>query len=296
MAAITRDNVSEAIVKIVAQKVMDPLRNQMLMANLVVRDYDGDIAQKGDSVTIHLPPTLTANTISEGGSVTSQATNLGSVNVSLDTHAETTFILPDVTKALAHIDLVTPYVEAAVIALAEKIETDLLKLYTLVDAEVGASNTALTESTVDEAELTLFNAKVPEAMAKYLIVSGAAHSDLRKIARFTETQTVGDGSPIRSGQIGTIKNFTVYRSQLVQKVSNTTYNMAFARPAFALVTRPLPKPLPGQGAVAEYVSDSGFGLRVVMSYQPNTLSQQFTIDVLYGTTRVRAPFAVKVLS
>ena len=39
-----------------------------------------------------------------------------------------------------------------------------------------------------------------------------------------------------------------------------------------------------------------FGIRVVMSYQPNTLAQQFTVDVLYGAAVLRNNFAVQVNS
>ena len=39
-----------------------------------------------------------------------------------------------------------------------------------------------------------------------------------------------------------------------------------------------------------------FGIRVVMSYQPNTLAQQFTVDVLYGCGVLRNNFAVQVNS
>jgi len=33
---------------------------------------------------------------------------------------------------------------------------------------------------------------------------------------------------------------------------------------------------------------------VVMSYQPNTLAQQFTVDVLYGAAVIRAAAGVQV--
>ena len=39
-----------------------------------------------------------------------------------------------------------------------------------------------------------------------------------------------------------------------------------------------------------------FGIRVVMSYQPNTLAQQFTVDVLYGCGVLRNNFGVQVNS
>ncbi len=47
----------------------------------------------------------------------------------LNTHAEATFQIPDVTKVLAVPDLLSLYMQPAVVALAEKIETDLLALY-----------------------------------------------------------------------------------------------------------------------------------------------------------------------
>jgi hypothetical protein len=37
-------------------------------------------------------------------------------------------------------------------------------------------------------------------------------------------------------------------------------------------------------------------MRVTMSYQPNTLAQQFTVDVLYGVGVLRTNFAVQVNS
>ena len=79
-------------------------------------------------------------------------------------------------------------------------------------------------------------------------------------------------------------------------VGGTTYNVGFARNAFALVTRQLPRPLPGTGAIAEYVNMGGFGMRVVMSYAPNTLTQQFTVDILYGVGVLRNVYGVQVLS
>jgi hypothetical protein len=76
----------------------------------------------------------------------------------------------------------------------------------------------------------------------------------------------------------------------------TTHNLAFARDAIGLVIRRLPQPLPGTGAIAEYAELGNFGMRVVMSYQPDALSQQFTVDVLYGKAVVRNAFGVQVES
>jgi hypothetical protein len=76
----------------------------------------------------------------------------------------------------------------------------------------------------------------------------------------------------------------------------TTHNIAFARNAMGLAIRRLPKPLPGTGAIAEYAEVGNFGIRVVMSYQPNTLAQQFTVDILYGVGVLRNSHGVQVRS
>lgn len=76
----------------------------------------------------------------------------------------------------------------------------------------------------------------------------------------------------------------------------TTHNIAFSRDAIGLVIRRLPRPLPGTGAIAEYAEFGNFGMRVVMSYKPDTLSQQFTVDVLYGKGVLRNGFGVQVRS
>ena len=47
----------------------------------------------------------------------------------LNTHVEATFQIPDVTKVLAVPDLLKLYMQPAVVAIAEKIESDLLNLY-----------------------------------------------------------------------------------------------------------------------------------------------------------------------
>ena len=142
---------------------------------------------------------------------------------------------------------------------------------------------------------------MPAGAAKYLVVDPGTYSVLRQIPRFSEYYTAGEAGlrALVDGAVGKIKDFFVFRSQLVQKTGSgpvNTHNLAFARDAIGLVVRRLPQPLPGTGAIAEYAEMGNFGIRVVMSYQPNTLAQQFTVDVLYGAAVLRNNFAVQVNS
>jgi hypothetical protein len=302
MPAITSANVAQAIVKLVAADALPALVGNLLMGNLVNRDFEPSLANAGDTVNVPISPKLVANNIAESGSVTTQNPALGNAQIVLNTHAEATFQIPDVTRILATPDLLKVYMAPAVIALAEKIETDLLAMYSLytANAAVGGSAT-ITEAVLNAAEQALFNAKIPGGQRKILIVGDNPYTALRQIPRYTELQTAGyvingQPSPIAEGMVLRGTSFDIFRSQYIAKVSTLYHNIAFVRDAIGLVVRRLPMPLPGTGAIAEYAEMGNFGMRVTMSYAPNTLAQQFTVDVLYGCAPLRQNFAVDVQS
>jgi hypothetical protein len=303
MPAITSSNVANAIVKLVAADALPALVGNLVMGTLVTRDYEPTLAQAGDTINVPIPPTLVANNIAEGGTVQTQNPSLGNAQIVLNTHAEATFQIPDVTKVIAVPDLLKVYMQPAVVAIAERIEADLLALYAgfTANAPVGTAGTPITESIIDMAETGLFQAKLPATELKYLVVDAGTYSQMRQIPRFSEFQNTGDAGmrSLIEGTVGKIKDFFVFRSQFVAKTGSspvTTHNLAFAKDAIGLVVRRLPQPLPGTGAIAEYAELGNFGMRVIMSYQPNTLAQQFTVDVLYGAGVLRNTFAVQVNS
>src|SRR6202171_2698661 len=126
MPAITSANLANAIVKLVAVDALPVLIGNLVMGNLVNRDYEPVLAHAGDTVNIPIPPTMVANNILEGGTVTPQAPSLGNAQIVLNTHAEATFQIPDVTKVLAVPDLLKIYMQPAVGARAERISPGLL--------------------------------------------------------------------------------------------------------------------------------------------------------------------------
>src|SRR5258707_8815436 len=172
MPAITSANIANAIVKLVAADALPALVGNLVMGNLVNRDYEPALAQAGDTVNVPIAPQLVANNIAEGNAVQLQNPSLGNAQIVLNTHAEATFQIPDVTKVLAVPDLLRVYMQPAVIAIAEKIESDLLALYAGFSANspLGTAGTPVTEALLDQAETLLFQAKVPSSAPKYLMV------------------------------------------------------------------------------------------------------------------------------
>jgi hypothetical protein len=301
MGAITSNNVASAIVKLVAVDALPVLIGNLIMGNLVNRDYEPVLANAGDTVNIPIPPTMIANNIAEGGSVQAQNPSLGNAQIVLNSHVEATFQIPDVTKVLAVPDLLKIYMQPAVAAIAQRIESDLLGLYAgfTFNGPLGTPGVAITEAVVDAAETALFLAKAPPLEEKYMVVDASTYSAWRQIPRFSEFQNAGEAGlrAIVDGTIGKVKDFFVFRSQFVPTTGTApvnTHNLAFTKNAIGLVVRRLPQPLPGTGAIAEYAELGNFGMRVVMSYQPNTLAQQFTVDVLYGCGVLRNALGVQV--
>src|SRR5260370_558564 len=122
MPAITSANIANAIVKLVAVDALPALVGNLVMGNLVNRDYEPTLAQAGDTVNVPIPPTLVANNLAEGGTVQPQNPSLGNAQIVLNTHAEATFQIPDLTKVLAVPDLLRLYMQPAVGALANRID------------------------------------------------------------------------------------------------------------------------------------------------------------------------------
>src|SRR5512132_3473819 len=151
MAAITSANLANAIVKLVAADALPALVGNLVMGNLVNRDFEPTLAQAGDTVNVPVPPSMVANNLAEGSTVVTQNPSLGNAQIVLNTHAEATFQIPDVTKVLAVPDLLHLYMQPAVVALAEKMETDLLNVYSefTANSPVGTGGVALTEAAVD---------------------------------------------------------------------------------------------------------------------------------------------------
>ncbi len=296
----TSANAAQAIPKIVAAYALPALFSNLVMGAIVNRNYDGTLANAGDTVNVPIAPNLVSNNIAEAGSVQNQNPSLGNAQIVLNSHQESTFQIPNVTKILAQPDLLQLLLQPAVVAIAEKIEGDLLSLFPLFtfNASVGTANTAITEATVDSAETALFAAKMPDSVQKYAVVSGTTYSNLRQISRFSEDRMVaGAGNnTIYNGTVGKLKNVTFFRSQKVNTSGTTTNNVVFGSDAICLVTRQLPMVTNGTGAISYNTNFGGFNLRVVYSFNPNTLGEQITVDVLYGVGVLRNQFGVLLLT
>lgn len=299
MPDITKTIASTAgfIPEIWANKALEVLRAQCVMARLVAKDTDfTQEFSRGDTLDIPYPGTFSANDKAADTSVTLQTPSGGTkVQVILNKHKEVSFLVEDVARAQGDPEILQRYIDAAVPALAEAIESDLFAEYANVTANVGTAATDITATTVRSARKTLNDAKVT-AMNRHLVVSTKDEASLLSDSNLATYFANSKPQVITDGTIGRLYGFDIHMSQLVKLVSTTTYNLAFQRDAFVLAMRRAKDPPPQTGVQFAVIKDplSGLMIRVIYGYNMTYLGVQVTMDVLYGVKTVRAAKAVQV--
>jgi hypothetical protein len=313
----------------IAANAVSMVNERLLVGNLVVRNFDPVLAQPWDTINIPVMPLLASH-------AAGPIRPFGNARITLDKHIESTFEVPDITVALDHPELLRNRMLPCVVALAECIETSLLKLHTHF-TPVGTPGSLIDEGVIDAAETALFRARVPLHRLKFLVIGAADYGAARDLPRFREFR-VKNLFPMRHGFIfsdvsngttdlnlplaeGTLVgcwkgillllrspyiitsepivrayNLAETGTVTVQRPVGTRHNLAFAREAIGLITRRLPQITGTNGSVSRYSESPSFGMRVVMGYNPKTLAQQFTLDLLYGCGVLREGFGVQVNS
>lgn len=291
------NNLVALIPQIWAQESLDNLFANMVMANLVHRDFEGEFASKGETVNTRRPSTFVANDM--GAAITIQDATAQNVAVKLDKWKEVSFALSDKDLTLAMSDLIPIYVAPAMEALAQQIDTDLLALYTDITASVGTAGTDADKALVLAARGALNEAKAP-TRDRRLVLSAKDENALIGLPEFSSAEKVGDnGTAMREASLGRIYALDTFMDQNVITTGSapvSTHNLAFHKNAFALVTRPLAKPVEGTGANVSVVNYKGIGLRVAIAWDINKKQHIVSIDVLYGVKTLDERLAVRVLS
>lgn len=284
-----------------AQRALDVLKANMVLARLVTRDSDFEPGFVGKTLNIPYPGKFTAQDKAADTALTPQAPTGGAtVSVTLNKHKAVDFLVEDVARAQARPDLLDRYIRPAALAIAEAVETDLFALYSGLSGSVGTSGTDLTAATVRAARKALNDNKVPQD-SRYLVISPKdeiallGDSGLANYFAFARAQGVAEGS------LGRLYGFDVYMSQMVPVVTgtpNSTKNLAFHREAFILATRPFMDPPQATGVQAATVSDPDTGLiiRVLYTYDIAYRGVRVGLDILYGVAELRDAAGIVVLS
>lgn len=276
------------IPEIWANSALEVLRNQIVAARLITKDTDitGSFTV-GDVLNIPVPGTFTTNPKAKGTAVTLQNPSAGTVNVTLDQHHEVSFLVEDPVRAQQNQDTVAGHTRQAAVAIAEKIETDVLSLVSGFSTNVGNPATAPTNATLLAARQQLNTNKAPMD-GRFIIVGPAGEVDLLGDTNLQTYFANSKPDGISNGMIGSAYGADIYMSQLVPSSGAGASGIAGTPEFGILAMRALPTAeAPGVSQMVMMDPVSGLAIRQTASYSADYLGVQITLDVLYGFAELR---------
>lgn len=296
MANITSTQLNDSIPTIIAARALGYMKANTVLARLVARDWDDEIATAGQTIQIPFTGALSANNKAEGSAVTLQQPADSAVSVTLNKHKEVSFLMEDFAKALARPDVLDRYVADAMGVITEAVDADLAALYSGLSQTIAAltANGGLKESDFREARRLLNSAKAPLA-ERFAVLHEDAEKEFWGIEKFVNADyRASVGGALAGAYGGRAYGFDVFLDQKIATAASQCKNLFFQRDALVLATRHLPPAPAGAGVIQKTLAEDGIGLRVTVSYNPDYLGVQVTIDVLYGVAELRDAFGVVV--
>jgi hypothetical protein len=292
-ANITVAEVNETIATVIAAQALGALKANTVMARLVRRDWDSEVATHGQTIQIPYGGALTVNPKAANAAVTLQTPGDSVYTLTLNHHEEVSFLIEDMAKALARPDWLSTYMADGIKAIAEKIDADLTALYAGLTQTIDAT-AGLAETHLRTARRLLNAAKAPLS-DRFLVLHEDAEYEALGIEKLVNRDYAEAlGALAADAYVGRTHGFATFMDQKITVAGGQCKNIAFHRDAFCMATRTLPLAPAGTGVIQKVMDEDGIGLRVTLSYSPDYLGVQCTIDVLYGVAELKDSHGVAI--
>ena len=292
-ATISITEAANSIPTIVAAEALGALKANTVLAQIVTRDWSPTPATKGQTISIPKRGVLTASDKAANTIVTLQAPSDTAVSLTLNKHKEVTYLIEDPAQIFSAPNLLFGYMEDGVKVIAEAIDADLAALYSGLSQTLDAT-AGFDEVFSREARRLLNAAKAPQG-DRWAVLSEDGEKEALAMEQMVNRDYQGDAGAValRNGYAGRLHGFNYLMDQQIVSVGGERKNLFLQKNALALGTRPLPLAQAG-GVYQTVLSEDGIGLRVTLSYSPDHLGWQCTIDVLYGVAEIRDNHGVVV--
>lgn len=202
-------------------------------------DWQGEIANLGDSVIINTTPSITINNYSVGMTLNYEVPAPSTITLQINKARYFGVNVSDVLEMQAKPKLMSMFTDDASMQLKISIDTDLLATNFNQGAATNMGATAGKESAsfdlgTDSAAITLTASNILENITKLSSVLDEANvpetdrwliitpkeRQLLMMSNLAQAQFMGDATSIlRNGKIGSIDRFTVYVSNLLPKAA-----------------------------------------------------------------------------
>lgn len=206
------------------------LLENMVVANLVHRDFQDEVAAFGDIVNTRKPGEFTAKRKTANDDITLQDASATNVQVPLDQHFHTSFIIRDEEWSKSFKDLVVEYVAPAMQSIARAVDQVVLGQVHKFMANAAGKLNGMTSATALEDILALrekMNVNKAYTDGRRLIVTPYTETIMLSDSRFLEAQKVGDdGSALREASLGRKLGFDIFQCQNMNYISTLNADIA----------------------------------------------------------------------
>ncbi|HEX3163408.1 MAG TPA: P22 phage major capsid protein family protein [Pseudolabrys sp.] len=202
--------------QLITRKALESLENNLVMAKLVHRRFEGMFTQKiGTTLTVRKPNKFQSQ---EGPVIDVQDINEPSVSIVINRYRTVPFQFSDADMALTIEDFTERYIDPAMIPLANDVDFDLLGLASQFSNVVGTQGVTPTTfaSSVQLTGQRLDENGVPGGMERNLVVNPAANWAMAGAQSNAFVTRVSEKALI-NGYLNQIGNQYVFMDQNVQK-------------------------------------------------------------------------------
>lgn len=279
-----------------SDEIIATYKKNLVVANLIKKmNFKG---KKGDTVYFPAPGRGAAAAKAVETAVTLQQATGTAKSVNIDKHYEYSVLIEDLAEVQAQSSLRRFYTDDAGYALATRVDTDILSLFS--NAQGGAGNATWNKAVLGDDGSTNYTSGSPNEAAledagirriiqtlddndvpmegRALVIPPVARNTLLGLARFTEqafTGEVGGANSIRNGQIGDIYGVKVYVSTNCPTATGGARIAVMFHPEYGVLVEQL-------------------GARVQTQYKQEYLATLLTADTLYGVGELRDTSAVAI--
>lgn len=209
-----------------AREALRVLRSNMVMGNLVNRDFNELVANYGDMVNTSRPADFSGKRKTDSDSVDNQDAESPNIQVPLDQHLHVSFTIKDGEMSKALPNLVERYLEPAARELAEKVDQILCGQVVRLDANEEGRLQEMTSANADtfviDANTRLDINRCPK-QGRNMVLGPRAQKETLKADLFVSTEKRGDaGTALRTASLGTVYGMDAFMDQNVPYVDVTS--------------------------------------------------------------------------